>query len=148
MWLFGLITLVEALFEGLIEAWHPDESWVALVPPGRRRKAQELLKQRERLLAGGGLRLLDCLQLSDKGQILLRHEETRRLLDVPSKEAGERRLRRLSRLRDSLAHSQDIVSNDWDMVLRFAARLEDIVRLGGAFARPRRARPRPQTRPR
>ncbi len=67
---------------------------------------------------------------------------SRRLLDVPSKEAAERALKKLAQLRNGLAHAQDIVTRDWDMILRLADRLEDIVLLGSAFDRPRRARPR------
>jgi hypothetical protein len=142
MWLFGLVTLLEDAFTGLIDVWHPDESWTDLVSAGRRRKAEELLRDRRRMGADVDLRLLDCLQLPDKGLILLRREETRRILDVPSKEAGERTLKKLAQLRNGLAHSQDIVTRDWDMILRLAARLEDIVLLGSTFGRPRRARPK------
>ncbi len=146
MWLFGLITLLEDTFTGLIEAWHPDDSWMELISAGRLRKAKDLLRERRRHGADVDLRLLDCLQLPDKGLILLRREETRRLLDVSSKEAGERTLKKLAQLRNGLAHSQDIVTRDWDMILRLAGRLEDIVLLGSTFARPRRARPRKKPR--
>jgi hypothetical protein len=146
MWLFGLVTLLEDAFTGLIEVWHPDDSWTDLISAGRRRKAQDLLRDRRRMGADVDLRLVDCLQLPDKGLILLRREETRRLLDVPSKEAGERMLKKLAQLRNGLAHSQDIVTGDWDMVLGLAARLEDIVLLGSTFARPRRSRPRKASR--
>jgi hypothetical protein len=142
MWLFGLVTLLEDAFTGLIEVWHPDDSWTDLISAGRRRKAQELLRDRRRMGAEVDLRLVDCLQLPDKGLILLRREETRRILDVPSKEAGERILKKLAQLRNGLAHSQDIVTGDWGMILRLAGRLEDIVLLGSTFARPRRARRR------
>lgn len=142
MWLFGVVTLLEGAFGALIEAWHPDESWTELVSAGRLRKAREIADERVRLRAGAPPRLLDCLQLSDKGLVLLRREETRRLLGVASKEAGERALRRLAGLRDSLAHSQDIVTGDWDMILRLAERLDDILGLGSAFQPARRARPR------
>jgi hypothetical protein len=80
--------------------------------------------------------------LSDKGLLLLRQAETRRLLNVSSKEAGEKALRRLGQLRNNLAHSQDIVTEDWEMILRLAEGLENIVNMGSAFTRPRRARPR------
>jgi hypothetical protein len=146
MWLFGLVTLLEDTFTGLIEVWHPDDSWTELISAGRLRKARELLRERRRHGADVDLRLIDCLQLPDKGLILLRREETRRLLDLPSKEAGERALKKLAQLRNGLAHSQDIVTRDWDMILRLAGRLEDIVLLGSTFARPRRARPKKKTR--
>jgi hypothetical protein len=142
MWLFGLVTLLEDTFTGLIEVWHPDDSWTELISAGRLRKARELLRERRRHGADVDLRLIDCLQLPDKGLILLRREETRRLLDLPSKESGERALKKLAQLRNGLAHSQDIVTRDWDMILRLAGRLEDIVLLGSTFSRPRRARPK------
>jgi hypothetical protein len=142
MWLFGLVTLLENAFTGLIDVWHPEDSWVELISAGRLRKARELLRERRRHGADVDLRLLDCLQLPDKGMILLRREETRRLLDVSSKEAGERALKKLAQLRNGLAHAQDIVTKDWDMILNLADRLENIILLGSTFARPRRARPR------
>jgi hypothetical protein len=142
MWLFGLVTLLEDAFTGLIEVWYPDDAWMELVSAGRLRKAKELLRERRRMATGMDLRLLDCLQLSDKGLLLLRQKETRQLLNVSSKEAGERALRRLGQLRNNLAHAQDIVSDDWEMILRLADGLQNIVNVGGAFVRPRRARPR------
>ncbi len=142
MWLFGLVTLLEDAFTGLIEVWHPNDSWTDLISAGRLRKAKELLRDRRRMGVDVDLRLVDCLQLADKGLILLRHEETRRLVGVPSKEAGEQALKKLGQLRNGLAHSQDIVTGDWDMILRLAGRLEDIVLLGSTFGRPRRARPK------
>ena len=148
MWLFGLITLLESAFTSLIEAWHPDASWTELVSDGRLRKARAIAEERQRLRGDSDQRLLDCLQLSDKGMILLRRPETRRLLGVASKEAGERALHRLAGLRDSLAHSQDIVTGDWDMILRLAERLDDILGLASAFQPARRARPRQDGRAR
>ena len=38
MWLFGLVTLLEDSFTGLIEVWHPDDSWTELISAGRLRK--------------------------------------------------------------------------------------------------------------
>jgi len=141
MWLFGLVTLLEMAFTGLVEAFHPDDGWVRHLSPGRLKRAEELRAERLRLLPGGSIRRIDCLQLADKGQILLRDEETRRLLPWSSKEQGERALRRLGRLRDNLAHAQDIVTEDWPVILALAARLDRIIAAGMAFARPLRTRP-------
>lgn len=142
MWLFGLVTVLELALAGLVEAFHPDDSWTELVSEGRLAKARELLLERRRNGAGPELRLADCLQLADKGLILLRRDDTRRVMGAESKSAGERRLRRLVRLRDNLAHAQDVVSGDWEVLVEFARALDRILALGSAFARPRRARRR------
>ena len=74
-------------------------------------------------------------------QILMKNPETRKLIGFPSKDAGEKAIRRLTRLRDSLAHSADIVSDDWGMVQALARSLDELVRLGSTFARiPKRKR--------
>lgn len=138
MWLFGVITVVESMFTGLVERLYPDDSWEERVSKGRLEKAQAILDERRRLGVGANARLLDCLQIADKGQILLRSEETRRLLGFPSKDAGERALRRLARLRDNLAHAQDIVGDDGEVIVSLARRLEGVIGMASVFAAPGR----------
>jgi len=140
MWLFGLVTVLESSFTSLVELWYPDESWRARLSAGRLAKAEALLRERRRLEAGEPS-LLDCLQLSDKGQLLLRDAETRSLLGFASKEAGERAIRRLGRLRDSLAHAQDIVSDDWELILAAAERMPAILQFASVFPVRRRSKP-------
>ena len=132
MWLFGLVTVVELAFTGLVDSFFPENSWREAVSEGRLRKAEELRSQRRRAGATG-VRLVDCLQLSDKGQILLSHVDTRRLMGAASRREGERRLRRLVQLRDNLAHSQDIVSGDWDVIVGLARTLDGVLGIGSAF---------------
>lgn len=132
MWLFGLLTLIESAFTSLVDVWYPDDAWKERVSAGRLAKAEALAAERARLDAGAP-RLLDCLQLTDKAQLLLRQEESRRMLGFESKERGERAVRRIARLRDNLAHAQDIVGGDWDLILALAERMDGILRLGGLF---------------
>jgi hypothetical protein len=139
MWVFGLVTLVEMALTGMVDTFYPDDSWSTLVTPHRLRKAGEVQAHRRR--GHGQVRLVDCLQLSDKGQILLRREDTRRLLGGGSKEAAERRLRRLVNLRDSLAHAHDIVTADGEAIVEVARAMENVLGLGGVFAVPVRGRP-------
>jgi len=142
MWLFGVVTTIEMAFTGMIETLFEDESWKALVPAGRLHKAQELLGQRRRLRAAAGIRLLDCLQFSDKGQLLARDEVARRILGFESKSAGDRAVRRLAGLRDSLAHSQDVVTEGWDVIVRLAENVDAILRVSSTFHGVRRSSPR------
>jgi RimJ/RimL family protein N-acetyltransferase len=75
MWLFGMITIAEIFLTETIESVYPDDVWTDLVPTGRMRKAREL--HAERMRRQQPVRLVDCLQLGDKMQILIREEEWR-----------------------------------------------------------------------
>jgi hypothetical protein len=140
MWLFGIITLLELeMLERIRTRW-PDGGWTSLLSAGRLGKAQTLLEERRR--RGQHVDLADCLQLSEKAQILMESEEERTAFGLRTKGAAKRVIKDLESLRNNLAHAQDIVSEDWEMILRLAEGLENIVNVSGAFIRPRRARPR------
>jgi hypothetical protein len=62
--------------------------------------------------------LLDCLQFSDKGQIVARHEGIRKLTIFPSRRQTEEVVKKLEKLRNNLAHSQDIVNSDWGIIIQ------------------------------
>ena len=145
MWLFGMVTLIEMAFTRIIEALFPDDGWVRLISAGRVEKARSLLAERERLQDAGGVRLLDCLQFSDKGQVLMRDEDARRILAIPSRSEGDRIVRQVSSLRDSLAHSQDFITDGWEVIVRLAGSLDEILRISSAFPDLRRA-PAPRRR--
>ena len=83
----------------------------------------------ERIQRNQDLDLLDCIQFSDNGQIVVKDEQLRMQLQIPSKRQGERTLRDLEALRNSLAHSQDIIACDWDVIVQLAANVEKILSL-------------------
>lgn len=78
---------------------------------GRLQKASVLLEERRR--RSQNLKLLDCLQFSDKAQIVARKAEIRALTRFASRRQVEETCRALENLRNNLAHSQDILSTDW-----------------------------------
>jgi hypothetical protein len=125
MWLFGMITLIEMKISDRIESRWPDDSWRLFVSEGRIGKAEELRKERQR--RNEYCRLLDCLQFSDKFQLLLEDELFLSDLGLVSKAEGKRAIKRLESLRNHLAHSQDIVSHDWPLIVRLSQRLESLV---------------------
>ncbi len=125
MWLFGLVTLIEAwIAKRLRERW-PEGEWQALMSPARLAKAQALLEERQR--RGQSCELIDCLQLSDKGQILMQVEEERRRFDFRSKAEADAGVRNLESLRNNLAHAQDIVAHDWLTIVNLALHIEEIL---------------------
>lgn len=116
MWLFGIVTLIEMRCAELIEQHLPNDSWQEFLSAGRLEKARALLTERSR--RNQALRLLDCLQISDKGQIIARCEKVREFTTFPSRNRAEEATRRLEQLRNNLAHAQDILASDWDTIVR------------------------------
>jgi len=124
MWLFGAITLYEMGLVKLIERCFPDGKWQEVLTPARLEKALELQRERER--RGRSCELIDCLQLSDKAQIMIEHPPWVQTLSLPSKKVAKRLIRELESLRNHLAHSQDIVSHDWVQIIRIAHRVGEL----------------------
>ena len=127
MWLFGIITLIEMDMLERIRARWPDGGWTRLISAGRLNKAQQLLEERRR--RGQHVDLADCLQLSDKAQVLMEDEQERERSGLRTKGAAKRVIKDLESLRNNLAHAQDIITHDWPQIARLAQRIEE--HLGG-----------------
>jgi len=125
MWLCGMVTLIEMRTGRLIERHCPDESWRTFLSSVRVQKAEELLVERKRRNQCVGL--LDCIQFSDKGQILARNEEIRRGTQFESRRRVEQVFKELERLRNNLAHSQDITTSDWQIIVQLNENLERVI---------------------
>jgi CBS domain-containing protein len=125
MWLFGMITLVEMRMGRLVEQLCAGESWRQFLSEGRLQKAAALLEERRR--RSQNLRLIDCLQFSDKAQIIARNEAIRSLTRFTSRRQVEEACRALENLRNNLAHSQDIISSDWATIVTLAADLDGVI---------------------
>lgn len=125
MWLFGMITLVEMRMQRLIEQFHEGEGWKQLLSEGRLEKAAALLEERRR--RSQELRLIDCLQFSDKANIIARNPAIRSLTRFRSRRQVEEACKALENLRNSLAHSQDIISCDWKTIVMLSADLDGVI---------------------
>jgi hypothetical protein len=128
MWLFGMITVLEMRFRDLIETRYSDESWARYISPARLEKACALQAERQR--RGQDARLLDCLQFSDKAQIVVRDETLRNQAGIASRHRGDEVIKSLERLRNDLAHTQDIVAFDWQTIVSIVENLERLVAFG------------------
>jgi hypothetical protein len=116
MWLFGIVTLIEMRFGELIGRHCPGDSWKNFLSEARLQKAQVLLDERRR--RNQSLDLFDCLQFSDKGQIIARNEGLRMATVFLSRRQAEEGIKKLEQLRNNLAHAQDILASDWDTIIR------------------------------
>jgi hypothetical protein len=124
MFLFGMITIVEMKLTRAIPEFYPGESWRGELSAGRLSKAESL--HAERLRRGYKVELADCLQFSDKGQILLRNPQAREAMHLASRKAGLKALKELEALRNNLAHSQTILS-EWGRIAEFTGNLERLL---------------------
>jgi hypothetical protein len=136
MWLFGMVTLAEMEFMRMIDEYFPDDSWQTRVPPERLAKASAF--HAERVRRNQPCRLLECLQFSDKFQVLMEHPEAMARFRLESKRTGKRLAKELESLRNNLAHAQDITQQDWASIVRIAARLEQT-----ALSQPKPPREQP-----
>ena len=128
MWLFGIVTIIEMILVQLIRNHFPNDAWHRILSPGRLQKARDIQTERQR--RNVYCELIDCLQLSDKGQILIEDAVILQRLGFDSKKIAKRTLRELESLRNHLAHSQDIVMHDWAPIARLSLRIEEIGRIG------------------
>jgi hypothetical protein len=125
MWLFGMLTLIEMRMTSQIEQFYPGEGWSDYLSGARVEGARRLLEERKR--RNQELFLLDCLQFSDKIQIFARSKELRATTQFSSRKQLEKEAKRLERLRNNLAHSQDIITTDWEAILGLAESLDRIL---------------------
>ncbi len=126
MWLFGMITMVEMGIKQFIIKLFPDNSWEPLVSEGRLTKAKSI--QQERLRRNQQCQLLECLQLSDKGQILLASKEVLEMLGFESTRTAKKSIKQLESLRNNLAHAQDITTHDWAQIARMTQNMEETLK--------------------
>jgi hypothetical protein len=126
MWLFGLLTMVEMMLVQLIQQYFPNETWQARVSEGRLARAREFQAERQR--RNQHCSLIECLQFSDKGGILVGHEQAMQRLGFDSVRIARRAVKELESLRNNLSHAQDIVTHDWAQIARLSRRMEEIAR--------------------
>jgi hypothetical protein len=132
MWLFGMVTLLEMRFSRMIARECPNDSWRSYLSEGRIQKAEALLEERRR--RNHQTTLADCLQFADKTRIIARNQQLRSLTRFESKRQIEDVGKSLELLRNNLAHSQDIITSDWETIVALAENLESVLD-GPAVAR-------------
>jgi hypothetical protein len=124
MWLFGIIILMEMLVVDQIRSKWPDGIWASQLSEGRLDKARQLQAERKR--RGLNADLLDCLQFSDKLQLILQDSGFMETTGFTSIAAARRVMKDLESLRNNLAHGQDITRHDWPQIVRLARRIQQL----------------------
>jgi hypothetical protein len=116
MLLFGVITLLEMYLRDMMRVCYPGESFRTTLKPERVASAEKLLLQRRQ--SGEDLYLVDCLQMCDEYGLLLKTEGFLEHFQWSSKREAMSSFVAAEKLRNSLAHAQDLVSgSSWEKII-------------------------------
>lgn len=121
--IFGIVSLLEMHLTFLIHTHFPDEKWQYELSPRRIENAETILQKRK--ARNEEIDLTDCLQFADKRDLVLASKEMRDHLGLESKKRTKTILRNIEKIRDKLAHSQDIVSGTtWEELIGVVQKVE------------------------
>jgi len=118
MLLFGLVSLLDMFLLALVRRHYSEETLSSILKPQRLEEARSLYDLRK--AKNQEIDLADCLQISDKRDLILRK------LDCPtlgfnSKRTAMKFFKKAEDLRNNLAHSQDLVlGSSWNEVIELA----------------------------
>ena len=146
MWLFGMVTLLELSITSIIDQFYPDDSWITLISSSRLELARAL--QKERVRRNHQVRLIDCLQLGDKGQIIAKSAEIREKHWNKPRRRIEKNIQRLQTLRNHLAHSQPLVDENWESIVQVSSTLDRMLETPEDLFAPSSLNPYPESRER
>ena len=130
MWLFGAITIFDTNLTWAIEEMYPRDSWRSLISPGRLEKARKLHEMRTN--RGTECNLVDCLQIKDKTDIVVHDRANLAALGIESRSESERLARAIEKLRNHLAHAQELDTGDLEIAARLASLIHTILSAEGA----------------
>ena len=125
MWLFGMMTITEMFVVSLIETYATEARWQQYLSPGRLKKATALQNECKRRKQDRSL--LNCLTVSDRFQIVIKDEKLIGFFEFESKTQAQSLVSKFESLRNNLAHGEDIVSYDWDLIVLLSGRVEKIM---------------------
>lgn len=124
VYLFGLVSLLEMHLVFWIRKEFGDEAWKDHLTEPRIELALKLYEQRKQ--KHQELNLCECLQVCDKADLIITHDELRDLFGISSKSEGRRLFERAQTLRDLLAHGQAslVEGTTWEDLTKTVAWME------------------------
>jgi hypothetical protein len=130
MWLFGAITVFDTNLTWALAELFPGDAWQSRITRGRLEKAVALRGERER--RGSACALLDCLQIKDKADVLISDPANLAALGFSSRREADRLTRDIEKLRNHLAHAQELESDHLATAAQLASLIHSILRAEGA----------------
>lgn len=124
----GLFDLLKMQFTYLIQCYYPNNSWQEKISPHRLKKAKDLLEIRKP--KNKNLNLLNCLQFSDKIDLILKNPKLLEILGdigIENKFEGETLIEHAQNLRNQLAHDQNIRrGTSWPNIIDTIEKIEKL----------------------
>ena len=132
MLLFGLITLLEMQMQRIINNEFPNDTWKKHLKQNRIDKAENILKLRKQRNEDIGL--LDCLQFCDKSNLITKIDKIDKRFNIENVKDYKKILSKIEKLRDKIAHSQDIVlGTTWSDIITSIEDLQNILSILESF---------------
>jgi len=125
LWLFGLISLLEMQMLRVIREHFANQQWVELLTPKRIEAARGLFEKRQ--TENLEIDLADCLQLCDKKNIFAATPTLLQSVGYDSKSSFRSTLEEIEKLRNNLAHSQDIPGEESEKLVDLAEMVEELL---------------------
>ena len=130
MLLFGFVSLFEMRLLHLVEQHYTESQIESTLNQNRLEKAWALHAERKR--RGEELRLVDCLQIADKRDLVLALPHSASLLGCDSNNQAARFMGHVEALRDRLVHANDLIAGStWETVLGVTLELADFLAQAG-----------------
>ncbi len=128
MLLFGLASLLEMYLLEMVRICYPRGSFQDSLSPGRLEKAKRLFSDRAE--TNEEIDLADCLKMADKYGLLAQVTKFREVFGLGDVKQANKRFKEMERLRDRLAHGQDLAAGSrWEDVLAVADDLEAFLKV-------------------
>lgn len=127
IYLFGLISLLEMHIGYWVRNQYEEDTWQSVLSQTRINKAQQLFDERKK--RNQEIDLFDCLQFCDKSSLLLKNEVLRHNFSIQSIQQGKNVLESAEGLRNSLAHSQEDISQEmnWSVISDSVVWIENFI---------------------
>lgn len=106
MLIFGYITLLEMRLSDIILHRFGAASWYPMISEDRLHKARQLYERR--VEKNEEINLIECLQISDKFDIIHKDKELRAFFQIPSKSKGKKDANAIRKLRDKISHANEL----------------------------------------
>lgn len=125
MWLFGIISILDMQLTKIIDIEFNADKWISLISESRQESAKKVFNSRKSY--GLDISLIECIQICDKSTIIQKSENLSKMLGLVSRSKTEDIFKSIQNLRDSLAHSNQLVSESWPEYVSCAKIIEELL---------------------